>query len=201
MTGTRRDCPLTCSLTDNKQVKNQHSSFNFHQNFSCRLWGPDTARNPSWVWLRAAPNGRTALNRPNCGSSADFLPARWTCWDCGSLRWPSPAPRPCWSGAASLFPSTPSAGVSSGTAGHFRVRLCACAPSFRVSAGKWRQKQRFLQTAGEATRQWEPEAAQDGDRKPPSGINTPEMSFNSKSPCFLHQYESIQTSQLNIIKL
>lgn len=93
---------------------------------------------------RAGTRPGFGFGRPNRGSSADLLPARWTCWGCESLRWPNPAPRPCWSAAASLFPSAPSAGVSNSTAGHFRVRLCACAPSFRVSAGKWRQKQRFL---------------------------------------------------------
>lgn len=124
MTGTRRDCPLTRSLTDTVL-------FSFSSELQLQV-------------VRPRPGSEPALGPAHCGSSADLLPARWTCWGCGSHRWPNPAPRPCWSAAASLFPSTPSAGVSSSTVGYFRVRLCACAPSFRVSAGKWRQKQRFL---------------------------------------------------------
>lgn len=196
MTGTRRDCALTRSLTD-KQMKNHQSCFHFHQNFSCRLWGPDTGRNPSWVRLLAAPSGRTAARLRTfyllgelvevVEVSADrvrhrvpaevelhlyFLPHR---------RPESPAAQRATSGIGRAHAPRVSASLlgNGGRSSDF------CTRNTIFPDSRW---------SDSSVRDW----SSSGNRKPTSGGNTLEMSFNSNSLCFLHHHESIQTPQLTL---
>lgn len=189
MTGTRRGCPLTRSLTDNKQVRNQQPCFHFHQNFSCRLWGPDTGRNPSWFRHRAAEL------RLVCGL--------FTC-SVNLLRlWKSPLTE---SGTASLlkwsciFISFHTVGRSpqqhSGPLPGWAVRMRPEFPrlcwEMEAEAAIFAPDTRFLHS------RWSNSSVRDWSSSGRWQKTSKWTKYTGNTACFLHQYESIQTPQLTL---